>query len=456
MVPTMSNEQTDVMVLGSGIVGQTVAYKAKKAGRSVVVVETREPGGTCPNRGCDAKKPLVNAAHALRHFQALHGKGLAGEVRIDWPALIRFKRSFTDPVGPETAQDLREAGVTLVQARPRFVDEQTIEAGGTRYQAKQIVIATGKRPRELDIPGAEHTINSDGFLELDKLPKRVAFVGGGYIAMEFAGVAAAAGAEVTVIEAGVYPLGKFEEDAVRVLLRAFEEQGIRLLTRRKVTAVERRDDGALQVVTDADEPTVVADLVVNTSGRVASLDGMDLEAGKVERVKAGVKVDEYLRSTSNPRVWAGGDVAASGRPPLTPTASQDGRTLAHNLLHDEPRTGMQNPVATVAFTTPPVAAVGFTEADAREQHGGVEVISGDLAEWKVYKEHGHQHGYYKLIFAPDNGPLIGAHLTGYGADEVINFLSLGICRGVNRDELCSVALAYPTLGFSLDGVLQKR
>ncbi len=459
----MQEQNVDVVVLGTGAVGQIVAYKARKAGKSVVAVETREPGGTCPNRGCDAKKPLVNAAHTLRSFQALHDHGLVGDARIDWPALINFKRSFTNPVGDETRKDLEAAGVTLVEGRPRFVDERTIEAGGTRYRAEQIVIVTGQRPRTLDVPGAEHTVDSDAFLELDELPKRVAFIGGGYIGMEFACVCAAAGAEVTVLDQNVYPLMKFDEDAVRTLLAALEDQGIKLLTRRTVTAIERTEEGGggLHVVTESDEPAVVVDLVVNASGRVPSVEGMDLDAGNVAHGKKGVKVDRHLRSVSNPRVWAGGDVAdgsAAGdpRPALTPIASQDGRTLAHNLFKDTPVERSGSPVASVAFTCPPVASVGLTEPQAREKHGDVSVVKGDMAEWKVVQQHGHRHGFYKLIFAAEDGPLLGAHLAGYGVDEVINLLTLAACRGCKRDELCAAALGYPTLGFNLNNVLQKR
>jgi glutathione reductase (NADPH) len=274
--------------------------------------------------------------------------------------------------------------------------------------------------------------------------------------MEFAGVAAAAGKQVTVIESSTYPLGPFDKDCVRTLLAAMQDQGIDILTRRQVQAIEKTSSGFM-IKTDSGQPTIEVDLVVAAVGRKPSVDKLNLEAGGVEHGKAGIKVDEHLRSVSNPRVFAGGDVADQGRPPLTPIASQDAGVLAHNLwaADDALREHSTSPIASVAFTCPPIASVGLLESEAREQHGDIDIKAGDMSSWKLLREHGHDHGSYKLIFQADDGPLLGAHLVGYGVDEVINLFSLAICQKCSCDDLCKAALAYPTLGFNLHNLLRR-
>ena len=454
----MEESRIDLAVIGCGVAGQSIAYTARKAGKSVSIFESGPPGGTCPTRGCDAKKPLVNAAKRLVQARAMIGSGLAGQLHLDWSALMDFKRQFTQPIPGRTREDLREAGIELIEACPRFLNAHTLEADGRRWRAEQIVIASGLRPRTLELPGggAEHTIDSDGFLELDQLPGRVVFVGGGYIAMEFAGVAAAAGARVTVLEMGTYPLGQFDQDVVRELLAAYEDLGVHVLTQRKVEAIRPLERG-FEVDCGGAAPTIEADLVVNATGRVPSIDGLDLDAAGIDHGKAGVKVDSHLRSVSQPHVWAAGDVADTGRPPLTPTASEDGRVVAHNLLNpDALREQIQTPVASVAFTLPPVASAGMSEQAAREAYGdGIEVAAGSMAGWKHFRQQNEKHAYYKLIFDPDT-KLIGAHLVGADCDEVINMFATALDSGCDKASLCDTTLAYPTVGFNLQNVFAKQ
>jgi glutathione reductase (NADPH) len=450
-------KQVDLAVLGCGVAGQTVAYRARQAGWSVTLFETGPPGGTCPTRGCDAKKPLVNAVFRLRRAQAMMGKGLSGELSIDWPALMAFKRSFTEPIPDRTREDLAEAGIELIEAPPRFDDARTIEADGRRWRAEQVVISTGLRPRALDLErgGAEHAIDSDAFLELDALPERVVFVGGGYVSMEFASVAAAAGSAVTVLERAEYPLSAFDPDAVRVLLAAMHEQGIKILTRRQVTGIEPAG-GAFRVHTGASGEAIEADLVVNASGRVPSIDGLGLDNAGIAHGEAGVAVDAYLRSTSSPNVWAAGDVAATGRAPLTPTAAEDGRVVAHNLLNQDDREMIRTPVASVCFTYPPIASVGLSEHAARQRHGDdLQVAAGDLAQTKHFRQEGETHGFYKMIFDPDQR-LLGAHFVGGDCEEVINLFALAIGQGCDKHKLCETTMAYPTVAKTLQNVFIKQ
>ena len=283
---------TDLCVLGSGAVGQIVAYAGRKAGLKVTLIENRAPGGTCPNRGCDAKKPFVNAAlmaHRVNQLAAAGG-GIAATT-IDWKEIAAFEKSFSSRVGGLTAKDLEKAGVDLRDATPTFVDEQTVRAGDDTITAERFVIATGQRPRPLDVPGAELTVNSDEFLLLDDLPQRVAFIGGGYIGMEFACAAALAGREVTVIASGDHVLKGFDVDVVKTLEAGLPDlgaHGVRVIAGGRAGSVTKGDDG-LTVHADDEAATalVTADLVVNATGRVASIEGMNLAAAGVEASPAG-------------------------------------------------------------------------------------------------------------------------------------------------------------------------
>ncbi|MFG0319142.1 MAG: FAD-dependent oxidoreductase, partial [Planctomycetota bacterium JB042] len=194
MSGTDRKDEFDVVVIGSGATGQSVAYAAREDGMSVAIVEARTLGGTCPNRGCDAKKVYVNAAEAFEATVRLAGKGLrTNDLSIRWDELLRTKRSFTDPIHDGTADRLRDAGIEAVLGRARFVDPHALDVDGRRLRGDRIVVATGSRPAPVEFPGGERMIDSDAFLELEALPRRVVFVGGGFVSFEFAHVAARAG-----------------------------------------------------------------------------------------------------------------------------------------------------------------------------------------------------------------------------------------------------------------------
>ena len=450
-------QNVDVVILGCGTAGQMPAYAAAKAGRSVVMVENTAPGGTCANRGCDAKKPLVNAAEALHRFRAFAGAGVSGRGELAWPDLQRFKSGFTDPIPERTRQDLARAGIRLVGGEPAFTGEDTLRVGDDEWRFERAAVCTGRVPRTLDIPGHEHTIDSRAFLGLGALPERVAFIGGGYVSMEFAGVCALAGCRVTVVESSVYPLKAFDEDAVRVVLAGMNAIGVRVLTSRRVTAVERAGE-AFRVRSDDDAADAVADLVVAAAGRVPAVAGLNLEAAGIEHGKAGIVVDRHLQTT-NARVWAGGDVADTGNPPLTPTAARDGRVLRRNLVHDgQPRTHLRPEpprITAAAFTIPTAAKTGYTEAEARakEDLGPIEVASGDAADWKLIQQQRCEHAFYKFVYAGSDAAndrrLVGAHVVGPGADEAINLFATGLHDPAATARLADTAAAYPSFGFNL-------
>src|SRR5258708_33678589 len=217
----------DVVAVGTGSAAATVAWKFQAAGRRAAVADSRPYGGTCALRGCDPKKVLVGAVEALDRVQRMAGKGLQGEAaRIEWPALMRFKRTFTGPVPEARQKEFVEGGIATLHGHARLVGPRKLRIGSEDIEADHFVIATGARPATLRFPGAEHLITSEQFLELDVLPRRIAFVGGGYTSFEFAHIAARTAAEATILHGGPRPLKGFDPDLVVVLVAASRERGI--------------------------------------------------------------------------------------------------------------------------------------------------------------------------------------------------------------------------------------
>jgi glutathione reductase (NADPH) len=324
----------DVIVLGTGSAAQTVAYACRSAGWSVAVVDSRPFGGTCENRGCEPKKVLASMAELVDWSRRTQGKGVsAPSLTLTWPDLIRFKRTFTDPVPQRTEQGFAQAGIIMYHGRAHFVDRTSVQVNQDLLVGHHVVIAAGARHATLGIPGEEELTTSTQFLDLDALPRRIVFVGGGYIAFEFAHVAARAGAQVQVLHRGSRPLEQFDPDLVALLVQTTQELGVQVFVKRAVTAIERDQDHLLvHTRTGEQEDTVEADLVVHAAGRVPEIDDLDLQAAGVAREPAGVSVNDYLQSVTNPAVYAAGDAVGSSGFPLTPVAGMQAGIVANNLL----------------------------------------------------------------------------------------------------------------------------
>src|SRR3989475_6685409 len=323
----------DVIVLGTGSAAQSVAYPCREAGWSVAVVDDHPFGGTCQLRGCDPKKVLVGVADLVDWSRRMQGQGISAPgLSLSWPDLIRFKRTFTDPVPEQNEQSFVQAGIITQHGRAHFVDRTSVQVGEDTLIGRHVVIATGACHADLGIAGEELLTTSTQFLDLDALPRRIVFVGGGYIAFEFAHIAARAGAQVQVLHRGSRPLEKFDPDLVALLVQASRELGIEVHVNRAVTAIERQGDHVLvHSRTGAQEHTVEADLVVHAAGRAPEIDKLDLEAAGVAWEKEGVSVNEYLQSVSNPAVYAAGDAVASGGVAPTPRAGEGRGIVAREL-----------------------------------------------------------------------------------------------------------------------------
>lgn len=437
-----NEERFDVVVLGTGTAGSVVASVCRKAGRSVAIVDERPFGGTCALRGCDPKKVLVQAAELFDHARRMQGRGAASSLAHDWSALMKFKRSFTDPVPSKTEKHLAESGIRTFHGHARFVDESTVDVAGAILRGERVVIATGARPMDLGFDGAEHVITSDDFLKLDALPSPIVFVGGGYVSFELAHVAARFGAEVHIVHRGDRPLEHFEPELVAHLVRASEEIGVHVHVE---SAVERVARAGEVLLVHAGGRTFDAALVVHGAGRVPNVAGLDLDRARVATAKSGgVIVDDHLRSKTNPRVYAAGDVAAAGHPALTPVSSAHGHVVAENILHGDRRTVDLTEIPTVVFAIPPLAAVGLGEREAKERGLHFRVHTEATSTWYSTRSLGASHAMTKVLVEEPSGKILGAHLFGPHAAELVNVFAVAIRAGLTSELLRATTFAYPT------------
>jgi glutathione reductase (NADPH) len=443
----MNTKDFDLLVVGTGVAAGSVASRCAQTGWRVAVVDELPFGGTCPLRGCDPKKVLRRGAEVIDAARRMREKGIVGQdgLGVDWPALLAFKRSFTDPVPEAKEKSFDAAGITSLHGRAAFVDEHTLEVDGERVHGAKIVLANGARPTPLPIEGAEHLVHSDAFMELEALPPRLVFVGGGYITFEFAHLAVRAGAEATVLETSERPLGPFDADLVEQLVARSREAGIALHTKATVQRIEKSGDAfVVEAEMDGETQRFEADAVVHGAGRVPATEGLECERGGVACAKAGIEVNEYLQSTSNRDVYAAGDVAATPGMPLTPVASLEADALVANLLDGDKRSVNYRGIPSCVFTLPPLAAVGPTEAEAKEQGLDYECRFTDMSGWYLTRRVGETRAAAKVILGKLDGRIIGAHLLGPECDELINYFALAIQKNLTAGDLKSLVSAYPS------------
>src|SRR5262245_23328521 len=440
------DRQYDLVVVGTGVTS-AVASRCREAGWSIAVVDRQPFGGTCALRGCVPKKILVGAADAVQAARDLTGNGVpAGSLSLDWPELMRFKRSMIGSTTERTEQAWARMGVEQFHGRARFVGPATLAAGDDRLTGRRILIAAGAVPGPLRFPGAERLITSDRFLDLERMPSRVLFVGGGYVSFEFAHVAARAGAQVTILHRGPRPLEGFDPDLVDMLVRRSRELGIRVELGIDVRAVDTGGEGLIvRGGQRGVERSFECDLAVHGAGRVPDLDDLDLDAGGVSREKRGITVNQFLQSVSNPAVYAGGDAAASG-PPLTPKADHDAGVLVTNLLEGNRRTPDYEGIASAVFTIPPLASAGLLEDAARAAGRRFRVNHQDTAGWFNTRRVGETASGCKVLIEEGTDRILGAHLLGPHAEEVINLFAMAIRLRIPARELQEVIFAYPTSG----------
>jgi glutathione reductase (NADPH) len=446
----MASDSYDVLILGGGNAGFGVTVPTRKAGMKVAMVEERDLGGTCPNRGCTPKKVLVAAGHALHEISQAHVHHISvSKPKLDWAALIDREKEMISGIPESLTETLEERGVDLFRESASFVGPNAVKVGSRTIEAKQIVIATGSRPRPLPIQGAELMITSDEVLSGREQPGSVLFVGGGVIALELGHVYARAGTKVTILEVLPRLLPLLDEDAVEQIRQESERIGIDVYTGVKVLRVEKSNNQLRRTIfaTNRKEQAIVSDRVVNGAGRIANVDHLDLEAGRVAHDNFRISVDEYLRSTSNPAVHACGDVL-SGPPQLSPIATYEGRIVGANIVEGPKHTPDYASLPSAVYTVPSLASVGLTEAQAKEKGLKTKVTVSDMEYWFSTRTYAETKAWAKVIVDEETDAILGAHMVGHAAEELINIFGLAKKHGITATQLRDFIYAYPS--FSSD------
>jgi glutathione reductase (NADPH) len=450
----MASEAYDVVIIGGGNAAFGVTVPTRKAGLKVAMIEERDLGGTCPNRGCTPKKVLVAAAHALHEIGQAHVHHIkVGTPKLDWAGLIDREKEMIGGIPDSLEETLQERGVELIRAPAKFVGPNTVEADDRRLEAKTIVIATGSTPRPLPIQGAELMITSDEVLSERKLPESVLFVGGGVIALEFGHVYARAGAKVTILEVLPQLLPALDADAVEQVRKESERIGITVHTGVKVKRVEKGNKRLRTVFeVDGEELSVKSDRVVNGAGRIANVAGLDLDAGKIAHEGFRVAIDATLRSTSNPAVYLCGDVL-SGPPQLSPIATYEGRLVGRNIVEGPKLTPDYASLPSCVYTIPALATVGLSEAKAKEKGVKTRVQVNDMEYWFSTRTFAETLAWSKIIVDDKSDAIVGAHFVGHAGEELINIFGLAMKHGITATQIREFIYAYPTFSADIKSML---
>lgn len=443
----MTKYDYDVMFIGSGHANWHAALALRKAGKRVVLIEKDLIAGTCTNYGCNAKILLDGAADVLHQAAAYQGKGITGELKIDWSALMAYKQKTINPLHLLLEQQFKAAGIEIVNGTAEFVDQHTVTAAGKNISAQDIIIGTGQRPSILPIPGKELMHDSRDFLDLPELPKHLTFIGAGIVSLEFAMLVRAAGAQVTVIEFADTALRGVEEKYVEQILQRMRDLGIELHFNEAVQSVVKQDSRL--VVTTANGLKVTTDYVVAGTGRIPNVEELALDKVGVKFDKTGILVDDHLR-TNVEHIYASGDVIAKRIPKLTPTATFESNYLAA-LLAGQTTAPIQYPVvASVIFTLPRIAQVGVTSAQAAaEDYQVVTIPYGARLRFQTKNEPAAEA---TLIFDQEHY-LVGASVYGDEAPELINFLTMIISQKLTLNKLNQAVFAFPSQTIGLLSML---
>ena len=439
---TLADREFDLFVIGAGSGGVRAARFSAVRGARVAVAEDRYLGGTCVNVGCIPKKLFVYASHFRDEMEdATSGFGwTVGSASFDWPTLRDNKTREIERLNGIYEGLLRDAGVRHVEGRAMIIDPHTVEVEGKRYSAENILVATGGWPTVPEIPGAKLAVTSNEVFYLDELPREAIIVGGGYIAVEFACIFQGLGVDVTQLYRGPLFLRGFDGDVRSHLAEQLRGRGIDLRFETNVTAIEKTDTGIRATLTDGSK--LDADLILFATGRHPNSQNLGLEDVGVEFGKDGaIAVDEYSR-TNVPSIWAIGDV--TNRMNLTPVAIHEGVCLSETLFGDNPRSPDHEYVPATVFSQPPVGAVGLTEEEASEKFEAIDVYRTSFRALKHTLTDGKERTMMKLIVESASDRVVGLHMVGPEAGEIIQGFAVAIKAGATKADFDATIGVHPT------------
>ena len=439
----MADHDVDLFVIGAGSGGVRTARMCAQQGLRVVVAESQYLGGTCVNVGCVPKKLFVSASSFREEFRAAKGFGWqVGESSFDWPTLRDNKNREIQRLNDIYGNLLDKAGVELVEGWAKILGPDSVEVNGQVYRCKKILIATGGIPFVPEFPGREYAITSNEAFYLDSLPDRIVIVGGGYIAIEFAGIFNGLGVETHLLYRGELFLRGFDQDVREVLKEEVEKQGVMLHFSTDIETIEKMDDGLFRTVLNNGE-SIEAGLVMYATGRRPNIEGLGLENTTIEtRSNGAIVVDDYFQ-TAEPSIYAIGDVI--GRVELTPVAINEGMALTKTLVTGVPTTIDYTNIPTAVFSQPNTASVGLAEEQAREKYGdNLRIYRSKFRAMKETLGGGDNKVFMKLIVVNDNDRVVGCHMVGEGAGEIIQGIAIAVKMGATKADFDATIGIHPT------------
>ena len=439
-------KEYDYIVIGGGSGGIASANRAAMHGAKVILFEGKEVGGTCVNVGCVPKKVMwygAQIAETLHRYAGEYGFDVTIN-KFDFATLKANRQAYIDRIHGSYERGFDNNGVERVYEYARFVDPHTVEVAGERYTAPHILIATGGHALYPNIPGSEYGITSDGFFELDEVPKRTAVIGAGYIAVEVAGVLNALGSDTHLFVRKDRPLRTFDKDIVDVLVDEMAKSGPTLHTHANATEVVKNADDSLTISFDNGE-TITVDCLIWAIGRAANTSGFGLEKTGVKLTEKGTIYSDEFENTSVPGIYALGDV--TGKLDLTPVAVKAGRQLSERLFNNKADAKLDyTDVATVVFSHPVIGSVGLTEEKAIAKYGAenIKVYKSSFTPMYTALGDNRQPSTMKLVTLGEDEKIIGLHGIGYGVDEMIQGFSVAIKMGATKADFDNTVAIHPT------------
>ena len=439
-------KEYDYIVIGGGSGGIASANRAAMHGAKVILFEGKEVGGTCVNVGCVPKKVMwygAQVAETLHRYAGEYGFDVTIN-KFDFATLKANRQAYIDRIHGSYERGFDNNGVESVYEYARFIDPHTVEVAGERYTAPHILIATGGHALYPNIPGSEYGITSDGFFELDEVPKRTAVIGAGYIAVEVAGVLNALGSDTHLFVRKDRPLRTFDKDIVDVLVDEMAKSGPTLHTHANATEVVKNADDSLTISFDNGE-TITVDCLIWAIGRAANTSGFGLEKTGVKLTEKGTIYSDEFENTSVPGIYALGDV--TGKLDLTPVAVKAGRQLSERLFNNKADAKLDyTDVATVVFSHPVIGSVGLTEEKAIAKYGAenIKVYKSSFTPMYTALGDNRQPSTMKLVTLGEDEKIIGLHGIGYGVDEMIQGFSVAIKMGATKADFDNTVAIHPT------------
>jgi glutathione reductase (NADPH) len=438
----------DLFVIGAGSGGVRAARLAAVSGARVMVAEEYRVGGTCVIRGCVPKKFMVYASEFAHHAKIAEGYGWSpSEARFDWSTFLAAKDQEIARLSGIYVTNLQNAGAELVHDKARLVDAHTVELmkSGRKVTAQRILIATGGRPwKPADLPGVEHVITSDEAFHLDELPKRIVIAGGGFIALEFAGIFNGLGVETTLVHRGPNVLRGFDDHVRAHVAEELERRGIKVLLGARHERVGQTPTGLVSHLSTG--AAIESDVVMFATGREPYVEGLNLEAAGVAVTETGaIAVDDYSR-TNVPSIWAVGDV--TDRINLTPVAIREGHAFADTVFGGRPTRPDHALVPSAVFTQPEFGTIGLTEEAAREQ-GPIEVYATAFRPMRSAFAGHPGRVMMKLIVSAETRRVLGCHIVAPDAGEMIQLVAIAMKMGATKEDFDRAVAVHPTMAEEL-------